>query len=101
MRKQKTDKKLKMINVKVTRDKYYQVNICDSNLIGTRINETTVNEYFYGKKCSIKEALEHLRNATMINALGKKSVMLVKKIKGEICATEINGIPHAQYYTII
>jgi hypothetical protein len=90
-----------MINLKVITENYYQVNICDSNLIGTKMYESTINEHFYGKECELNEALNHLRKATMINAIGKEAVALVIKVKGKVQVLDINGIPHTQFYTIL
>lgn len=89
-----------MINLRVIKGKDYQVNICDSELIGKKINGTTISEQFYGAKTSKEQALIELRNATLVNALGAESVKLLEQAKGKLKAISINGIPHAQFFLI-
>ncbi|MFA5405788.1 MAG: DUF424 family protein [Candidatus Nanoarchaeia archaeon] len=85
------------INLKVINNEDYMVNLCDSELIGTKVNGITVSEHFYGLPSNRKQAIIELNKATSINALGVKAVSLVKEAKGEVEDLEINGTP----YTII
>ncbi len=89
-----------MINLKVIINKHYEVNLCDSKLIGSVINGTTVSSLFYGEKCSRENAINEIKKATMINALGEESVKLVKEVKGELKTMMLNGIPHLLLFTV-
>ena len=78
------------------------VGICDVDLLNKTIVDKrglkiTIKESFYGKEpIPIEEAKELLKNATSINAVGKKSVELV--IKGgfgnEKSIITIGDVPH-------
>lgn len=89
-----------MIHLKVIKSKDYQVNICDKDLIGRKINNTTISKSFYGEKTSIDKALAELKKATLVNALGSEAVKLLKKVKGDLNTISVNGIPHAQFFLI-
>ncbi|MBD3311942.1 DUF424 family protein [archaeon] len=89
-----------MIHLKVIKSKDYQVNICDEDLIGRKINNTTISESFYGERTSSDKALAELKKATLVNALGSEAVKLLKKVKGDLNTIKVNGVPHAQFFLI-
>jgi len=89
-----------MICLKVIKGKDYQVNICDKELIGKKINETTISENFYGVETTRENVLNELRNATVVNALGNEAVKLLKEVKGSLKIVNIDGFPHAQFFII-
>jgi len=86
--------------VKVIKGENYQVNICDKELIGKKLNDNTINEHFYGTEATREEIIKELKLATLINALGAKAVDLLKEVKGELQVVLIEGVPHAQVFTI-
>lgn len=88
------------ICMKVIKDGHYQVNLCDKELIGIKLNEVTINNHFYGEESSVDLIIIELSKATLINALGGESVDLVKQVKGNVEVVLIEGIPHTQFFTI-
>lgn len=95
-----------MINLKSSRvGSEYLVCLCDSNLIGRTLEEGEVQlrvpASFYGDKVvSEKIAIDELKNATIINALGIEAIELVKKLFKLDKVIMINGVPHAQIFSI-
>ena len=80
------------------------VALCDDDLIGRELREGFfVNPRFYkGRRCSKKRALENLKHASIVNALGRDSVQLLLDndfVKKEEIV-EINGVPHAQVFVL-
>ena len=83
------------------------ITLCDEDIIGKKLNfngvEVYINPKFYrGEKRNEKEIKELLKKATIINAIGKKSVDFCLKEgyidkKGII---DIDGVPHAQMFLI-
>jgi hypothetical protein len=86
--------------LKIINERDYQVNICDKDLIGRKVNDCTINEKFYGSEVTKERALIELGKATLINALGSEAVSLLKKVKGEIIIIDLDGIPHSQFFSI-
>ncbi|MGB9759095.1 MAG: DUF424 domain-containing protein [Thermoproteota archaeon] len=84
------------------------VGICDVDLLNKTIVDKkglkiTIKESFYGKEpIPVEEAKRLLKDATSINAVGKKSVELV--IKGgfgdERSVITIGGVPHLIFIKI-
>jgi len=74
--------------------------VCDEGLIGKNLTSYfCVNPYFYkGKRVNEEKLKEFLKEATIINLLGKKCVEIAIKEKfvNEGSVTKIKGIPHAQ-----
>ena len=95
-----------IINVKKIKNEVL-ITLCDDDLIGKKLNfndtEFYINPKFYnGEKKNEKEIRELLKKATIINAIGKKSVNLCLN-EGYIDKEGIiyvNGIPHAQMFLI-
>lgn len=87
--------------MKVITEREHQVNICDENLIGQKLNEVTISDYFYGIKTSDEEVIEEIKKATMINALGERAVEIVESIKGDLDVVVIEGIPHVMVVQLI
>ncbi len=74
------------------------VTLCDEDLLGKKLNEYFyINPRFYsGEKVNEEEAKKMLKGATIINAVGKKSVELCIK-EGYVDEKDvmlIEGIPH-------
>jgi len=82
-------------------EREHQVNICDSELIGKKLNEVTISEYFYGQETSNEEIIEEIKKSTMINALGERAVEIVESVKGELDVVVIDGIPHIMVVQLI
>ena len=83
------------------------ITLCDEEILGKKLNfngiEIYVNPKFYnGEKKDENEIKELLKKATIINAIGKKSVNLCLK-EGYIDKSGIiyiDGIPHAQMFLL-
>lgn len=84
------------------------VGICDVDLLNKTIVDekglkVTIKESFYGKEpIPAEEVKKLLKNATSINAVGKKSVELVIKsgFGNERSIITIGGIPHLIFMKI-
>ncbi len=95
-----------IVNVKKEKNEVL-VTLCDEGLIGKTLNfnnvEVFVNPKFYsGEKKDEEEIKEILKKATIINAIGKKSVNFCLR-EGYIDKEGIiyiNGIPHAQMFLL-
>ena len=81
--------------------------ISDLSLVGKSFEEgdlqIDVSEDFYcDKECSRDEALELIKNATIINAVGKRiiTLMLKENIIDKKTVLTIDGVPHAQVVKI-
>ncbi len=81
------------------------VTICDEDLIGKRLNfngiEIYVNPKFYsGKKMKEEEIKSVIKDSTVINVLGKKSVSFCLKngYAKEEDLIYIDGVPHVQIF---
>jgi hypothetical protein len=80
------------------------VALCDDNLIGEELRKGFfVNPRFYkGRRCSKKRALENLKRASVVNAVGADSVQLLLD-NGFVKQDEIvnvAGVPHAQVFVL-
>lgn len=89
--------------------KSYSVNkeilvaVCDSELLGRTFSEgelhLTVNtEFFKGHLANEQDVTEVLKDATIANLVGQRSVACGIKsgIVDESCVITIDGVPHAQ-----
>ncbi len=81
--------------------------IADNEIIGKTFSEgilqITVNRDFYcHEMCNEEEALELMRDATSVNAVGAKiiDVMLRKKIVRPEAILTIQGTPHVQIIAV-
>ncbi len=79
------------------------VAICDEELLGKKFGNFKISEHFFkGELVEIETAIKSLENATIANLVGRDIVTkaieegIVKKEE----IKEINGIPHAQIFTI-
>lgn len=76
--------------------------IADSAILGKTFEEgeiqLTVSEFYDGNKCDKNKALTLIKDATIINAVGKDIIDLLKQedIIDKNFILKINGIPHAQ-----
>ncbi|HLE05784.1 MAG TPA: DUF424 family protein [Candidatus Nanoarchaeia archaeon] len=87
--------------MRVINEREHQVNICDEELIGKKLNEVTISEHFYGEVTNDREIIEEIKKSTMINALGERAVEIVESVKGELDVIVIEGIPHVMVVTLI
>jgi len=87
--------------MRVINEREHQVNICDEELIGKKLNEVTISEHFYGEVTNDEEIIEEIKKSTMINALGERAVEIVESVKGELDVIVIEGIPHVMVVTLI
>lgn len=87
--------------MRVINEREHQVNICDEELIGKKLNEVTISEHFYGEVTNDREIIEEIKKSTMINALGERAVEIVESVKGELDVVVIEGIPHVMVVTLI
>jgi len=81
--------------------------ICDPSILGKSFEEEhlriEINRDFYHEKYAEEEEIMSLiKNATIVNAVGKETIKLLLKNKyiEEGCIIKIKGIPHAQIITI-
>ena len=79
------------------------LSICDENLIGRTLTEGKIvfkitNEFYYGKKISVEQAISMIENSTIVNLVG--NICVEKAIKKGFVHPEailkIEGISHAQ-----
>ena len=97
-----------MILIKIHKTKFRNViALCDSELIGKKFEENDlqldITERFYkGEELEEEEIISILKNADIINAVGKESIELAIKagVVSRQNVIKIAGIPHAQYTTI-
>ncbi len=76
------------------------LNICDSNLVGKKLNQNNlqlhISKSYYGEKLVEKEEAENLlKHSLIINMVGKETISLSMSIGigSEKGIKEINGIP--------
>ena len=80
--------------------------ICDKNILGKTFEsndlQITVNEFYKGKECTAKEALEIARKVTIINAVGNKiiSLLIENEIVNKDMILKIGSVSHAQVIII-
>jgi len=79
------------------------VALCDEKIMGEKFLENGLvldlsSDFYKGKKSSEKEAEERCKRAYIINAVGKESVQIIRKLGliGEKNIIKIKGIPFAQ-----
>lgn len=96
-----------MFSYKVFRDEDILLAISDKNLIGKRFEQgelvLEVLENFYSESdCDESRALELIKGATIVNAVGEKiiSLMVKEKLIDSSKIIYIDGVPHAQIITI-
>jgi hypothetical protein len=97
---EESEERAKRESLKVIKTRDYQVNICDKDLIGNKINDCTISERFYGTQVTEQEAINELEKATLINALGSEAVSLLKQVKGDVVVIDLEGVPHSQFFYI-
>lgn len=81
--------------------------ISDLSILGKTFEEgelclTVSKDFYHHKDCGEKKAVELIRNATIVNAVGRSiiTLMIKEKMISRKSVLEINGIPHAQIVTI-
>ncbi len=80
--------------------------ISDSSIIGKTFEDgelrLEVSEFYSGKSCGEKEAVQMLKSATIVNAVGRDiiALMLREKLISNGNILEINKMPHAQVVAI-
>ena len=81
--------------------------ICDAGIIGEKFEEgdiqiSVTKEFYGGKECTEKEALDLIKSPTIINAVGKDkiSIMVRKKLVEKENVLYIQGVPHAQAVSV-
>jgi len=82
--------------------------ISDSSIIGKTFEDdeltlTVSKEFYGGHKCNIRDALNLIKNATIVNAVGKNIVelMIKKNLINKNAVLFISDIPHAQIISVI
>jgi len=81
--------------------------ICDPEILGKTFEEEELHievkrDFYHEKFVDENDVLSLIKNATIVNAVGKETINLLLKnkyIKKE-CVIEIKGVPHAQIITI-
>lgn len=80
------------------------VALCDESVLGETLGEGfVVNPSFYkGERVTPEVCAEFLKNASVINAVGRNSVKLLvdKGYISESDAVLVGGVPHAQVFTV-
>lgn len=81
--------------------------ICDYVILGQTFEEGDMQievsrEFYHEKECQPKEVKNLIRNATIVNAVGKEIVSLLvkEKIADEEHVLVIDGVPHVQIIKI-
>lgn len=81
------------------------VSVCDCDILGKSLGSSgfEVKKDFYGgKKCTGEGLREILGKATIINAVGKKTIdfLIKEKVIDKKKIIIIDGVPHAQVITL-
>ncbi len=84
------------------------VALCDAELLGKVFEEGDLcldlarsKGFYEGTRASEKEAIEFLKGAGSVNAVGEKSVAAAKKAFGSSKGVmRIAGVPHLQVYRV-
>ena len=80
------------------------VTLCDNDLLGKKLNDDFyINPRFYsGEEVNEEKAKEMIKDATIINAVGKESVnfCIENGYVNSSDAIEINGVPHVMMILI-
>ena len=81
--------------------------IADASIVGKEFSEkelqiTVSDNFYHEKECNEKEAIQMIKEATIINAVGNDivSLMVNKKIVEKQNILYIGEVAHAQIYTI-
>lgn len=94
------------VNVQ-TRGQHTLLATCDVELLGKILNDGNVvfevrKEFYMGPRMSLEEAIDLMRQSTMVNMVGQNIVK--KAIENGLihpeAVLEISGIPHAQIIKI-
>ena len=77
--------------------------VCDCDLLGRTLRQGKIvfhvkNEFYNGGKVSIEEAVDMIKNSTIVNLVGKNCVekAISKGYVHPEAVLQIEGIPHAQ-----
>ena len=77
--------------------------VCDCDLLGRTLRQGKIvfhvkNEFYNGGKVSIEEAVDMIKNSTIVNLVGKNCVekAISKGYMHPEAVFQIEGIPHAQ-----
>lgn len=96
-----------MFSYRVFRDEDILLAISDKDVLGKRFEENElvldVSESFYSEnECDESKAVELIKDATIVNAVGEKiiSLMVREKLIDGSKIIRIGGIPHAQIVAI-
>jgi len=81
--------------------------ICDAEILGKTLREGKIvfhvkEEFYKGAKVTIEEAIDMIKNSTIVNMVGKNIVQRAME-KGYVhpeAVLNIEGIPHAQIVKI-
>ena len=80
--------------------------ISDSAIVGKTLKTAhasiDVSGFYKGEECGERKALELIRGATIVNAIGQDVValMLGNKLLDKSMVLEIAGVPHAQIISV-
>jgi hypothetical protein len=81
--------------------------ICDSELLGLTLREGKIvfhvkEDFYNGGKTSVEEAVDMIKNSTIVNLIGKNCVekAISKGYVHPEAVLLINGVPHAQIVKI-
>jgi hypothetical protein len=81
------------------------INICDADLIGKTLSEGKLKmhisrEYFGGQIVDSSEALQMMKNSSIVNLAGQRAVdiALANKLAAEQAVRLIEGIPFLMIY---
>ena len=81
------------------------INICDADLIGKTLNEGKLRmhisrEYFGGQIVDSSEALQMMKNSSIVNLAGQRAVeiALANKLAAEQAVRLIEGVPFLMIY---
>ena len=84
------------------------IGACDEELIGETFEEgkfqiKVTKEFYAGQKISLEIFKEYLKEATIANLVGKKTIKCAVELGlvDQDCVIKIQGIPHAQIVRMI
>ena len=81
--------------------------VCDKEILGKTLKkddiEIKIGDFYKGEEVSEEELLSNVKQATIVNAIGEKTIsfFLKNKIINEESLIYLNGIPHAQIYKMV
>ncbi|MFH1849784.1 MAG: DUF424 family protein [archaeon] len=90
-----------IVKLHKSHDKKVIVAVCDSDLIGKKFEENGVqldcaSGFYAGKEAGSDELIRLVRGAYIVNAVGKKSIRVLKAAGILSQTIKVQGIPHAQ-----